>query len=53
MESDELICFSTDYPRWDFDSPLEPLPADLSPKILSDNARSIYNPLPKGAPVAA
>jgi uncharacterized protein len=55
MESDELLCFSTDYPHWDFDSPTEALPVDLSPglaqKIFYDNARSFYSRLP--AAVAA
>jgi uncharacterized protein len=50
MGSDELICFSTDYPHWDFDSPLEALPADmpddLRRKIFSENARAIYSRLP-------
>jgi predicted TIM-barrel fold metal-dependent hydrolase len=55
MESDELVCFSTDYPHWDFDSPLEALPPDLPEdlraKIYFDNAAAIYQRLP--APVAA
>lgn len=55
MESDELLCFSTDYPHWDFDSPLEALPPDISPdlahKIFYGNARSIYHRLP--VPAAA
>ena len=50
MESDELVCFSTDYPHWDFDSPLEALPADLpadlARKIFYDNAAAIYTRLP-------
>jgi predicted TIM-barrel fold metal-dependent hydrolase len=50
MESDELVCFSTDYPHWDFDSPLEALPADLpenlKTKIYFDNAAAIYQRLP-------
>jgi uncharacterized protein len=50
MGSDELLCFSTDYPHWDFDSPLEALPADLpedlSRKIYYENASAIYQKLP-------
>jgi len=59
MESDELVCFSTDYPHWDFDSPLEALPADLSEdlksKIFFENAAAIYQRLPahKGAAAPA
>jgi predicted TIM-barrel fold metal-dependent hydrolase len=57
MGSDELLCFSTDYPHWDFDSPLEALPPDipddLRRKILADNARAIYERLPAQAGVAA
>jgi uncharacterized protein len=55
MGSDELLCFSTDYPHWDFDSPLEALPPglgeDLTRKIFSENARATYRRLP--APVTA
>jgi predicted TIM-barrel fold metal-dependent hydrolase len=50
MGSDELICFSTDYPHWDFDSPLEALPSglpqDLARRIYLDNARATYRRLP-------
>jgi predicted TIM-barrel fold metal-dependent hydrolase len=57
MESDELVCFSTDYPHWDFDSPLEALPPDLGDdlksKIYYENARAIYQRLPAHAAVAA
>ncbi len=56
MESDELVCFSTDYPHWDFDSPLEALPpdlnADLAQKIFYDNARALYQRLPAATRVA-
>ena len=55
MGSDELICFSTDYPHRDFDSPLEALPPrltdDLARKIYSENGRATYRLLP--APVGA
>jgi predicted TIM-barrel fold metal-dependent hydrolase len=50
--SDELFCFSTDYPHWDFDAPERALPARLPPalraKILGDNARRAYPRLPRG-----
>jgi predicted TIM-barrel fold metal-dependent hydrolase len=54
MGSDELICFSTDYPHWDFDSPLEALPPglpdDLARKLFLDNARATYRRLPAAVP---
>ncbi len=54
MESDELVCFSTDYPHWDFDSPLEALPVDLpedlKEKIYFGNAAAIYHRLPTRVP---
>jgi len=57
MGSDELLCFSTDYPHWDFDNPLEALPSDipddLRRKIFSENARGIYSRLPAKAPARA
>jgi predicted TIM-barrel fold metal-dependent hydrolase len=47
MESDELILFSSDYPHWDFDSPLHSLPSglpqELMRRILADNARAVYS----------
>ena len=39
MGSDELICFSSDYPHWDFDSPLEALP----PRLPEDLTRKIFS----------
>ncbi|HEX6666623.1 MAG TPA: amidohydrolase family protein [Solirubrobacterales bacterium] len=46
MGSDELVCFSTDYPHWDFDSPLRALPAalseDLKRKIFFDNSYDLF-----------
>lgn len=48
--SDELFCFSTDYPHWDFDSPLEALPQgmpdDLRRKIFHQNAKNSYPKMP-------
>lgn len=46
MESEELLMFSTDYPHWDFDSPLRTLPTsfskELKRKIFYENARNFY-----------
>ncbi|WP_209125142.1 amidohydrolase family protein [Alkalihalobacillus sp. BA299] len=51
MGTDELICFSTDYPHWDYDSPFEALPPNLDEglkrKLFSDNARAFYPKLPQ------
>lgn len=48
--SEELFCFSTDYPHWDFDSPYEALPlgipVELKRKIFSENAQSLYRKIP-------
>ncbi|MBA2636682.1 MAG: amidohydrolase [Solirubrobacterales bacterium] len=48
--SEDMVCFSTDYPHWDFDSPLEALPQglpeELSRKIFYENARATYTKLP-------
>jgi uncharacterized protein len=53
MGSDELICFSTDYPHWDFDSPLRALPPgldeQLADRIFRRNALDLY---PRVAAVA-
>ncbi len=50
--SDEMLCFSTDYPHWDYDSPEQALPPglpdDLKRKIFSDNARKLYPKIPSG-----
>jgi uncharacterized protein len=46
MGSDRMLVFSTDYPHFDFDSPLRSLPPGLPPdlkqKILFDNAAETY-----------
>lgn len=45
--SEEVLVFSTDYPHFDFDSPVRALPAKLSKelkrKISYENARALYN----------
>ncbi|SDJ28038.1 amidohydrolase family protein [Natribacillus halophilus] len=49
MDSDEIVCFSTDYPHWDYDSPfraLPPLGEELEQKIFAENARKLYPKLP-------
>lgn len=49
MGSDEMLCFSTDYPHWDYDSPFQALPSLEEPlrhKIFSDNAKAFYPKLP-------
>ena len=62
MGSDELLMFSTDYPHWDFDAPLDSFPAgipeDLLTKLMSVNARDTYTrlqklPKPKATAVTA
>lgn len=44
--SDDLLCFATDYPHFDFDSPVRSLPArlpeELKRKILFDTAAEFY-----------
>lgn len=50
MGSEDMICFSTDYPHWDYDSPFEALPAlgeTLEEKIYAENARAAYPKLPQ------
>ena len=46
LGSDELLMFSSDYPHWHFDRASEALPAGLSAeltrKIMADNARAFY-----------
>ena len=46
IESDNLLMFSTDYPHWHDDIPLDALPLTLPPeiagKIMAENAREFY-----------
>ncbi|WP_298783869.1 amidohydrolase family protein [uncultured Marinococcus sp.] len=50
MGTDEIICFSTDYPHWDYDSPDEAVPKaleeDVLKRIYGENARKFYPKLP-------
>jgi predicted TIM-barrel fold metal-dependent hydrolase len=46
METDEMICYSSDYPHFDFDAPSRVVPFGVSDeirqKVLRDNALSFY-----------
>ncbi|MFC0525891.1 amidohydrolase family protein [Pontibacillus salicampi] len=45
MGTDEMLCFSTDYPHFDYDSPTRSLPnldSDLKEKLFYKNARAFY-----------
>lgn len=46
MKTDRLLCFSSDYPHWDFDSPTEAFPQGLSQatlkRIYFGNASEFY-----------
>ncbi|WP_010531828.1 amidohydrolase family protein [Lentibacillus jeotgali] len=50
MGSEDMVCFATDYPHWDYDSPLQALPKldeTLEEKIYAENARASYPKLPQ------
>lgn len=44
--TDDFLLFASDYPHWDFDSPVRavprPFPKEIRSKIMSDNARNFY-----------
>ena len=46
MGMDDRICFATDYPHWDFDSPERAIPRvlgeDRRRRIMRDNAHALY-----------
>jgi len=53
MHARDVLMFSSDYPHWDFDSPLAAfpkMPADLRERIFWKNAQELYN-LPTEVPL--
>lgn len=46
LKADRTLCFSTDFPHWDFDDPRRAfpsrLPAETKQRILYDNAAELY-----------
>lgn len=47
LRAEKTICFSTDFPHWDFDDPARAfpsrMPAELKDRILYDNAAEFYS----------
>lgn len=47
LQAERTVCFSTDFPHWDFDDPRHAfpsrLPQDLKERILYDNAAELYS----------
>ncbi len=45
IEAESLLMFASDYPHWDFDSPVQALPrlpADFKQRLMAENARALY-----------
>lgn len=52
MEAEHVLMFSSDYPHWDFDSPLRAFPRldpGLQKRIFSDTARELYGLPPRAS----
>jgi len=46
LHADQILCFSSDFPHWDFDDPARALPSrlpqEMKQRIFYDNAAEIY-----------
>jgi predicted TIM-barrel fold metal-dependent hydrolase len=54
-KAEQTLCFASDYPHFDYDSPelsLPPMPEKLRQRIFTENARELFN-LPKRQMAAA
>lgn len=47
VQAERTVCFSTDFPHWDFDDPVRAFPSQMTQslrnRILYDNAAELYN----------